>query len=441
MVGMTGLQLLSYRGPSAMAGDAPPRTTVASVTSWLQSLVARLEVDEPHATRGPLARWPHGSDVVVALVVFVLSVLFVTISALPDNQDLTLEAMRDHPWSALALLAASAAVLIWRRAHSVAVTAAVIGLLALWAVASHGDGQELALVVATYSLGRYAGNVRLSLALLGAAMLVDLGGTVIDPNQRIDILPAAVVAVVPWYVGRRVRNRRDYLKLLRERAERLEAEQYARAERAVAEERSRIARELHDVVAHRVSMMTVQAGAAKTIAGEDFAAAVDAMGDVELAGRQALGELRHLLGVLRPGVDQPEELGPQPGLADVPALVDQLVHTGAEVSADLVDPPAQLPAALELSAYRIIQESVTNIIRHAGPAPTVDIETAVDGRWLSIDISNTTSRPPSDMPTSGYGLLGMQERASLLGGTLSAGPQPPDRYRVIARLPLRLEAR
>ena len=119
--------------------------------------------------------------------------------------------------------------------------------------------------------------------------------------------------------------------LLRERAERLEAEQQARARRAVADERSRIARELHDVVAHRVSMMTVQAGAAKTIARHDLDAAIDAMGDVESAGRRALGELRHLLGVLRPDPADPEQLGPQLGLADIPALADQLTQTGADV--------------------------------------------------------------------------------------------------------------
>ncbi len=237
-------------------------------------------------------------------------------------------------------------------------------------------------------------------------------------------------------MGRRIRNRGDYLTLLRERAERLEADQQARARQAVADERSRIARELHDVVAHQVSMMTVQAGAAKTIARDDLDAAVDAMGDVERAGRQALGELRHLLGVLRPDTADADDLGPQPGLADITTLTEQLTHTGAEVTLTIADLPDDLPAAVDLSAYRIVQESFTNIIKHAGPDPTVDITVGLDDQGLAIDITNTTNATSPGLPASGYGIVGMRERAHLLGGTLTARPLPPDHYRVQARLPL-----
>ena len=177
-------------------------------------------------------------------------------------------------------------------------------------------------------------------------------GTLIDGNQRIDVLPALLLTALPWYVGRRIRNRVDYLALLRERAERREAEQRARERQAVAEERSRIARELHDVVAHQVSMMTVQAGAAKTVARVYPDAAIEAMGDVERAGRQALGELRHLLGVLRPDTGDPDDLGPQRGLADVPALVAELTRAGATVAVAIADIPGGVSAAVDLSACR-----------------------------------------------------------------------------------------
>ena len=399
-------------------------------------MLNRLATDAPHASRGPLTRWPRATDLVLALAVFALSVLFVTVSALPDDRDLTWDALVEQRWSGLALLAVAAAALLRRRVHPVGATVVVLAVLVVWAVGGHGDGQDLPLVVATYSVGRHGTDHVRGLVVLAAALGVSLIGTVVDPNQHVDVIPAVVLPTVPWYVGRRVRNRGDYLSLLEERAERLEAEQQARARRAVAKERSRIARELHDVVAHRVSMMTVQAGAAKTIARHDLDAAVDAMGDVERAGRQALGELRHLLGVLRPEPDDPQHLGPQPSLADVAALADELAATSADVTLTIEELPADLPAALELSAYRIVQESVTNVVKHAGPEPAVDIAVTVDDRWLTIDVTNTVGHASPGLPTSGYGIAGMRERATLLGGSLTAGPAPPDRHRVRARLPL-----
>lgn len=241
-------------------------------------------------------------------------------------------------------------------------------------------------------------------------------------------------------MGHRIRNRGDYLALLQERTERLEADQHARARQAVAEERSRIARELHDVVAHEVSMMTVQAGAAKTIARVDIDAAVDALGDVERAGRQALVELRHLLGVLRLDIPTSDDLGPQPGLVDIPSLADELTRTGADVSLTIAPLPAGLSAAVNLSTYRIVQESVTNIIRHAGPSPAAQLTIGLDDFGLVIDITNTTTRTTAPgLPASGYGIAGMRERATLLGGTLTAAPQPPNRFCVTAHIPLELE--
>jgi signal transduction histidine kinase len=327
------------------------------------------------------------------------------------------------------------------------VTVFVLAVMVAWAVAGYGDGHDLALVVAIYSVGRYCTDHRYSLAAATAALLVSVIGSVIDANQRIDVWPAIVFTALPWYIGRRVRNRGDYLVLLRERAERLEAEQHARARAAVAAERSRIARELHDVVAHQVSMMTVQAGAAKTIARDDLDSAIGAMGDVERAGRDALGELRHLLGVLRRDTDDTDDLGPQPGLADIPALADELMHTGADVSLTLGDLPDHISTALDLSAYRIVQESFTNIIKHAGPNPTVDIAIVIDNGDVVIDITNTINPAstgnvvvaPPGLPPSGYGIAGMRERATLLGGILTAGPQPPYRYHVNSRLPLEPE--
>jgi len=430
----------------------PRRGASATAIERVDALLSRLDPGEPHPFRGPFTRWPRSADAVLAIIVFAVSVVTVAASDLDDGNSFTWALISDRPAGAFVLLALAAAALMWRRHYPVAATTFILAVMVGWAFAEYGDGQELALLVATYSVARYAASFRHSLAMLIAVVLVSVIGTLIDPDQRVDLAPAIVFSGLSWYLGRLVRSRGDYLALLRDRAERLEAEQHARARQAVAEERARIARELHDVVAHRVSMMTVQAGAAKTIAGDDLNTAVEAMGDVEQEGRQALGELRHLLGVLRPDPDDPDndadDLGPQPGLADVQALADHLATTGAYVNVDTADVPTGLPAAVELSAFRIIQESLTNIVKHAGPKPTVDIAVGSNGNALVIDITNTltstvdtpaTTDSPQ-LPPSGYGIVGMRERASQLGGTLTAKRQPPNQYRVHARLPLAEES-
>ncbi len=417
------------------AVNHPPQEVSAKASSP-SAVLSWFLPGEPHAARGPFARWPRATDGLLTLAVFAVSLVTVAASARKDGEDITFAAIGGHPAGAVALLGAAAGALLWRRHRPVAVSAFQMVVLIGWSISGYGDGQEVALVVALYAVGRYTDDQRTGLAAVGAAIGVSIVATLIDSHQRVDVFPAVVLSWLPWYLGRRVRNRGDYLALLQERTERLEADQQAQARKAVADERSRIARELHDVVAHQVSMMTVQAGAARTIAREDVDAAVAAMGDVETAGRQALGELRHLLGVLRP--NQPEEpsLGPQPSLADVPALAEELTHIGAQVSLCVVSLPAHTSAAVELSAYRIVQESLTNVIKHAGPRPHVAICIGLDDIGLVIEVTNTISSAAPGLPTSGFGISGMRERAILLGGTLVAGAQPPNQFRVEAHLPL-----
>jgi signal transduction histidine kinase len=420
---------------AASGNSITPVSTAGRGRAW-QSW---FDPGEPHLYRGPLARWPRATDSILALIVLGVSLVAVAVSALDDGEEFDLATIADRPIGAIAILAVAAAALLWRRQHSIATTGFILAVMIVWAAAGYGDGQELALIVAVYSVGRYSTNHVHSLAIVAAVVAVSIIDTIIDTNQRIDIAPAIILTALPWYVGRRIRNRGEYLVLLQERGERLEAEQQARARQAVADERSRIARELHDVVAHQVSMMTVQAGAARTIARDDLDSAINAMGDVEQAGRHALGELRHLLGVLRPDNADPDELGPQPGLVDIETLTNKLSHTGADVTLTIHDLPDDLPVAVNLSAYRIVQESLTNIVKHAGAHPTVDIAITVDEQDLVIDITNTTSAASPGLPHSGYGITGMRERATLLGGTLDAAPLAPDHYRVCARLPLEVE--
>jgi signal transduction histidine kinase len=299
-------------------------------------------------------------------------------------------------------------------------------------------------IIALYSVGRHATNDRWGHVGVAAAIVVVSIDGLTAPAPWGEVVFGGVVMFVAWYVGRR-------LRLRAERAAQLLQEQAAEARRIVTEERTRIARELHDVVAHRVSLMTVQAGAAKAVAAEDPEGALRAMGAVEEAGRQALDELRHLLGVLRPETDL-DGLGPQPGLADLPRLVEQIRGAGLDVSLATDGVSGELPARVDLFAYRIVQEALTNVLKHAGPGAHTEVRLGTDRSGIVIEVldnghandkglESASGRRPDDSDRqdrrsgSGHGIVGMRERALLLGGTLDARPRPGGGFRVVAHLP------
>ncbi|MEL6199294.1 MAG: sensor histidine kinase, partial [Pseudomonadota bacterium] len=249
---------------------------------------------------------------------------------------------------------------------------------------------------------------------------------------------SALGALGIWYAGRRLRFRGEYLRLLEERARHLERERHAEAERAVAAERTRIAREMHDVVAHQVSLMTVQAGAARTVSKTDPDAAGDAMAAVESAGRHALEEMRHLLGVLRPA-DADDALVPQPGIDDVPSLVRHVQDAGPQVTLETRGALDALPARLELSVFRIVQESLTNVIKHAGPDAAVTV--TIDGHDDRVIVTVTDNGTGNEAGHSGgHGIVGMRERVEMLSGDLQAGARPGGGFEVRAEFPIQSEA-
>ncbi|MEO0996842.1 MAG: histidine kinase dimerization/phosphoacceptor domain-containing protein, partial [Pseudomonadota bacterium] len=253
--------------------------------------------------RGPFTRWPRLADTALAFVS-----LFLTLAIWSMEQ-----AADDPPLAATAfvLFVLGNASLYWRRGYPERVHGIVLAASALVMALGHLNGPIFALGISLYNLGRYSADDRHSAAGLVAALALLLAGEFALGTFSVEDVFELLIPVGFWYAGRRIRRRGEYLRVLRERADQLEREQRVEAERAVAAERTRIARELHDVVAHQVSLMTVQAGAAKTVVATDSQAAADAMNSVEVAGRQALDELRHLLGVLRPDDDN-GELEPQP---------------------------------------------------------------------------------------------------------------------------------
>jgi signal transduction histidine kinase len=389
----------------------------------------------PAGFRGPFARWPRAADAVLALGVFVALVF----GKDAPGDDLAARPISDVPIIALLGFATSAAALYWRRRFPLVAVAVSLVAWAAELVGADKNMSGIVTIIALYAAGRYGARDRRS--QVGAAAGIAGAGAMVAIDYLVDTPPweenvpvgavtfGWVVMFAAWYIGRIVRLRADHA------AQRVRA-QAAEARRIVVEERARIARELHDVVAHRVSLMTVQAGAAKAVAAEDPDGALQAMGAVEEAGRQALTELRHLLGVLRPETDL-DGLGPQPGLADLSRLVEQIRAAGVNVSLTKSEVPAGLPARVDLFAYRIIQEALTNVLKHAGPGARTDVRLGTANGGVVIEVVNDSPGGAHGPPgfRGGHGLIGMRERALLLGGTLDAGPRPGGGFRVVAHLP------
>jgi signal transduction histidine kinase len=236
-----------------------------------------------------------------------------------------------------------------------------------------------------------------------------------------------------WTVGFVLNRRAEQTRELAERAARLEGEQREAASRAVAEERQRIARELHDVIAHSVSVMTVQTGAVRRLLRPDQEKERQALATVEATGREALTEMRRLVGLLREQGSMPE-FSPQPGLRTMNALLDTVRSAGLPVDLEVDGTPRELPAGVDLAAYRVVQEALTNALKYGGTA-----HAWVSLHWrddeLELEVAND-GKGDGDGSGGGHGLAGMRERVSLYGGTLDSGPRDGGGYVVRARLPV-----
>jgi signal transduction histidine kinase len=271
---------------------------------------------------------------------------------------------------------------------------------------------------------------------LVAALVIGLGHELTNPNLPTGraVLRAAawnLTFVAAWLLGAYLRTRRLYVAALRERAARAEREREVRANEAVADERARIARELHDAIAHGVSVMVVQAEAAEEVLDVDSAAARGALHKVQGAGREALGELRRLVGILR-GPDAGSQLVPQPGVASLDRLVEHLQDAGVPIELRIEGKPKHLPPGIDLSAYRIVQEALTNVLKHAAASrASVVVEYTDDGLLLEV---TDDGRGAAATNGGGHGLAGMRERVALYGGELEARDHEGGGFLVRARL-------
>jgi signal transduction histidine kinase len=349
----------------------------------------------------------------------------------------------------VALAAAAMLPFAWRRVAPVAALGtvfALVALLGLAGVAPAGTVLPLpVLVLSGYTVGHEARSGRravLGATAIGLWMLAGVGfGTSSAENHVAEDLVALVVLVgASTGVGRLVRMRQLENARLRSLTAQLAAERDLVARAAVAEERARVARELHDVVAHGLSLIAVQAAAAEDLLDRDRERAAQALAAVQGAARDALDEMRRLLTILRDD-DEPLGLKPQPGLGALAALVEEARGSGLPVALTESGPRHDVPAGVQLSVFRIVQEALTNVRKHAGATAT-DVRVAYAPDGILVEVANDVGdggRAPGGTGVGGFGIAGMTERARLYGGTLDAG-RSDGRFVVRARLPLR-EAR
>jgi signal transduction histidine kinase len=330
--------------------------------------------------------------------------------------------------------------LSWRRRFPLTTFAfAAIVALVQW-LAGVQLAADLTLLIYLYTVAsRYP--MRVAIVAAGVAEVGALLFAVRWPLTRpwggtFLLLSGPVVAAA--MLGVNVRHRRNALRALTQRAAQAERERDQQATIAAAAERTRIAREMHDVIAHSLSVMvTLSEGAVRKQAAEPQRAG-QAMRQVSVTGRQALGEMRRLLGVLH-SEQAPDDRHPQPGLAQLDDLLDQVRSTGLAVASAVTGAPADMPPGAELTVYRIVQEALTNTLKHAAGPRRVSVVITHGPGVVTVDVHDDGA-PPAGRPNAGHGLAGMRERAAVYAGQVSAGPDPSGGWRVRAHLALPIEA-
>ncbi|ADI10923.1 putative two-component system sensor kinase [Streptomyces bingchenggensis BCW-1] len=411
----------------------------------------RLDAVTPLAVGPGLARpyrWltahPHALDALLAVVVFAL--MLIGAAASPHTGHRSIDPI--DPLFVL-LAAVAAGVLVLRRRFPIGVLAVTAALTVVEVVTAHDGPPRTSIVFGV------------AVALCTVAVRTDRSTTL-----RVGLITVAVLTgvamlfgVSPWYAqenfgiftwtglaaaaGDAARSRRAYIAAIEERAVRAERTREEEARRRVAEERLRIARELHDVVAHHIALVNVQAGVASHVMDNRPDQAKQALAHVRQASRSALDELRATVGLLRQYGDPAAPTEPAPGLAVLDQLVDGFVKAGLRVDVEAVsrDGLGPLAGSVDLTAYRIVQEALTNVHKHAGPDAKAQVRIVRTSAVLLITVDDDgpcAEQPPAEDPGGGHGLIGMRERVAALGGNCEAGPRPQGGFRVRVRLPLQM---
>jgi signal transduction histidine kinase len=346
--------------------------------------------------------------------------------------------LSSHHWALIPLLLALTAPLGLRRRYPIQVFVVIcLAAFVQWLTIPQIGLYDLAVLVALYSVSAYrAGHwstPALLIGLLGAVLAWSTAHAT-RGVAPLGLVGPTVVVVAVWMVGRTIRTRRSYLAELEHRAVRLEREQHALARAAVAEERARIAREMHDVVAHSVAVMVAQAEGAGVAVRSAPEAAEQALEVISDAGRTALAQLRRTLGVLRGSTDS--ETAPQPGLADLDTLVAAMRTSGLPVRFIREGDDQPVSPTMALAVYRIVQESLTNTLKHAGPQTPTQLLLRRTLDSLEVDVTDHGVTHGRGGGGGGQGLVGLRERVAMFGGQVLTGPTPSGGWRVHASLPL-----
>ncbi|MFJ4686145.1 sensor histidine kinase [Streptomyces sp. NPDC088789] len=390
-----------------------------------------------------IRRHPTWVDGFWALVLVGLTVMTATVGQVNEGTD--------APWLVVpvALLLGLVVTLRRRRPEQMLILAALIGVLQLTLDVATSVA-DFALLVIVYTVAANGARWASRFALVGGLVAAPLAQArwPMEETSAAGNVAVAVLQTVPfalaWVLGDSLRTRRAYFAQLEERATRLEKEREAQAKVAVAAERARIARELHDVVAHNVSVMVVQADGAAYVLDAAPDQAKKALETISSTGRQALAEMRRLLGVLRTGEHQESgEYVPQPDVQQIEDLVEQCRSAGLPVDFKVEGTARPMPSGVELTAYRIVQEALTNTRKHGGPNTGASVRLVYFDDGLGLLVEDDGKGAPHELyeeggaDGQGHGLIGMRERVGMVGGTLDAGPRPGGGFRISALLPLK----
>ena len=402
-------------------------------------------------TRGAIGRRLAGLNPLVVDGALALGLAAVTLIELATSNECC-PSTSDLRWSAVFMLAQTLP-LAFRRRYPFEVFA-VAGVSAIvydvLSIPRDPSTAIFAQLLAVYSVSAYARRpLAIAAAVIVAVALVVLNVPPLADAEDFASLTTQVALIGgAWVVGRNTRYRRREAELLAERAERVERERQERDRIAALEERDRLAREIHDVIAHSVSVIAVQAGAARAIAEQRPDRAREALASIEEVSRDTMVELRRALGAVRAPGDA-AALAPTPGLHVLEDLAGKVREAGVAVEIVREGDLGDVPASIDLSAYRIVQEALTNTIKHAGPT-TAHVLVRSDANWLEVAVSDEGPRPgarpdldgddAAGIPSGGHGLVGMRERVAMFGGTFEAGPAGAG-FSVRARFPLRATER
>jgi signal transduction histidine kinase len=364
-----------------------------------------------------LRRHPLVADALLALAVLAIGLIGAPGSEQPERLVFTI---------------ALVVPLVWRRRAPMAVFLAIAAIAFAQWLRDFALTSDVALLVAIYTVAVHESRRR----LVGAAVILEIGIVLATArwafnSQALVLVFLTGMATAAVVLGLNVRTRRAYLASLEERAAQLERERDQQGQLAAAAERARIAREMHDIVAHNLSVMVALADGAGFMAPSDPARSAGAMEQVSRTGRHALGEMRRLLGVLR--ADGEAALAPQPGLADLDVLLEQVRAAGLPVTFETTGAPVALGSGAELTVYRLVQEALTNSLKHAGAGAAATVRLRYEEGAIDVEVTDD-GRGRALVSAGGQGLSGMRERAAVYGGEVDAGPAPTGGWRVHVRL-------